>query len=124
MAAASKPSSNIHNSLHHQPVAISGGQLLLFLKVTPNGSRNQIGEIIEDGDGAIRLRVTVTAPPEGGKANARLIKLLAKTWDLPKSSLTVVRGTKDRRKTVEIGGDVDMVLPILLAWLKEHGENS
>ena len=41
------------------------------------------------------LRVAVTAVPEGGKANAALIKLLAKRWRMAQRDLEVV--TPDER---------------------------
>jgi uncharacterized protein YggU (UPF0235/DUF167 family) len=47
----------------------------------------------------------VTAAPEGGKANAALIALLARTWRLPKRDLAIVLGAADRRKTVHVAGD-------------------
>jgi hypothetical protein len=49
--------------------------------------------------------VTVTAPAEGGKANRALIVLLARAWRLPKTSIDVVAGVHDRRKTLRISGD-------------------
>ena len=72
------------------------------LKVTPKAGANRIGAI--SGDGA-RLKVAVTAAPEGGKANAQVIGLLAKAWGLPKSRLAVTAGAASRLKTVFIEGD-------------------
>ena len=49
--------------------------------------------------------MTVTAVPENGKANEAVVKLLAKAWKLPKTSLTVVAGATDRNKIVHVAGD-------------------
>ena len=83
------------------PFAQAPGGLKVRLKVTPKGRANRIGAISEDGS---FLKVTVTAAPEGGKANARVIGLLAKAWGLPKSRLAVTRGATSRLKTVFIEG--------------------
>jgi len=69
------------------------------VKVQPKGSRNRI-EKVEEG----RLKIRVTVPPEGGKANQAVVELLAKTLRVPKSSVKIKRGTTSRVKTVEIFG--------------------
>ena len=85
--------------------------------MTPKASRSRIAAPVEEADGGRAVRVWVTAPPEGGKANAAVLKLLAKSWRVPKSSLRVVRGAGDRRKVVEIAGDPETLLPRLRDWL-------
>jgi len=42
--------------------------------------------------------VRVTAPPEGGKANDAVVKVLAKSLGLPKSAIEVTRGHSSRHK--------------------------
>ena len=69
----------------------------LTLRVTPRASRNAI-----DAEGAV-LRIYVTTVPEGGKANAAVLKLLAKALGVPKSRLRIVQGETGRDKVVEIG---------------------
>jgi uncharacterized protein YggU (UPF0235/DUF167 family) len=44
------------------------------------------------------LRVSVTAPPEGGKANRAVIALLAEELAVPPSSISLVRGATSRDK--------------------------
>jgi hypothetical protein len=48
------------------------------------------------------LRVSVTAPPEDGKANQALIALLADRLDVARSSLQIVRGHGSRDKLVAV----------------------
>jgi uncharacterized protein (TIGR00251 family) len=84
------------------PFAQAPDGLKVRLKVTPKAHANRIGDVSVDG---AFLKVSVTAAPEGGKANARLIGLLAKAWGLPKSRLAVTQGATSRRKTVSIEGD-------------------
>jgi len=75
------------------------------LRVTPNASRNSIGGIVADAQGSGALKLAVTAVPENGKANAAVIKLLAKSWRLRKTDCQVIRGQTDRNKTIFIRGD-------------------
>lgn len=76
----------------------------LSVRLTPKASRDAIQGLAEDADGGVVLRCTVTAVPENGKANAALVKMLAKAWKLPRTSLEVVAGLTDRRKTILIHG--------------------
>ena len=80
----------------------------LFLKVTPNASKDTVEGLVEDADGGRRLAVRVRAVPEKGKANSAVEKLLAKTLRVPKSSVSVVRGDTHRLKTVRISADGDI----------------
>jgi len=77
----------------------------LSLRVTPKASRNGIAGLADTASGDKALKVTVTAVPENGKANEAVVKLLAKAWKLPKTSLTVVAGATDRNKIVHVAGD-------------------
>jgi uncharacterized protein len=71
------------------------------IRVTPKAASNHI-RAEEQADGTIVLRVYVTAVPEGGKANKAVISLLAKELGLPKSALSIGRGSTGRHKTVHI----------------------
>lgn len=66
------------------------------VRVTPRASRNAV---TRDADG---IRVTVTTVPEGGKANAAVIKLVSKTLRVPKSRIELIRGETARAKTFRI----------------------
>lgn len=68
----------------------------ISVRVTPKASRNGVtceGELI---------RVSVTTVPEGGKANADVIRLLAKALGIAKSRLTLLRGATGRDKIFRI----------------------
>jgi uncharacterized protein (TIGR00251 family) len=75
------------------------GALLVDIVVQPRASRAGVGPV--QGD---RLRVAVTAPPVDGKANEAVIAALAAALDLPRRSITIVRGETGRRKTVRLDG--------------------
>jgi len=55
---------------------------------------------VEEG----RLKIKVTVPPEGGKANQKVVELLSKALKVPKSNIEIVRGETSRIKLVRIEG--------------------
>ena len=91
--------------------------LRVALKVTPKAARAGIAGVEADAAGRTLLKVRVTEAPEGGKANAAVVKLLAKAWKLPKGAIEVTAGAKDRRKTLLVTGDPDELAPRLRSWL-------
>ena len=76
-----------------------GARTHVHLKVVPGGSRDALGGPLGD-----RLKVRVSAPPEGGKANRAVLKLLADALGLSVRALTIVRGASSPLKTVEVNG--------------------
>ena len=51
-----------------------------------------------------RLKIKVTVPPEGGKANKKVVELLSKTLRVPSSGIEIVRGETGRIKLIRIEG--------------------
>jgi uncharacterized protein len=47
-------------------------------------------------------KVSVNAPPKEGRANERVIELLARHFKIPKTSVVILRGHKGKRKLVEV----------------------
>jgi uncharacterized protein (TIGR00251 family) len=72
--------------------------LKIRVKVKPNARENSIIEL-EGG----YYEVKVTAPPEKGKANARVIEMLSKHLKVPKSKITLISGETFKEKVFEIG---------------------
>jgi uncharacterized protein len=97
------------------------GCLLVDIRLQPGASRARVDGLAVLGDGATVLKARVSEPPEDGKANAALIKLLAKAWKLPKSALSLVAGQTDRRKTLAVAGDPATLRRDLEAWLVGQG---
>ena len=79
-----------------------GDAFELFVRVSPGASRDAIEDCVEDAAGRGLLRVRVRSQPEKGKANAALIKLLAKALGVSKSAISVEKGETQRLKTVRI----------------------
>ena len=65
----------------------------IHVRATPKAARDRV---YWDDD---TLRVTVTAPPEDGKANAAIRALLATAMKVAPSCLTLKRGQTARDKT-------------------------
>lgn len=63
-------------------------------------SRKEGVEVLEDQ----MLLVRVSEPPVDGKANKRIIELLAEHFGVPKSSVKLDRGGKSKIKVFEIEG--------------------
>ena len=71
----------------------------ISVRIQPRASRDRV---LGMRDGA--LRVSVTAPPHDGMANAALLELLAEKLGVAKSRLRIVRGHSSRDKVVAVDG--------------------
>ncbi len=72
----------------------------LPIKVIPSSSQDCIAGWLEE-----TLKVKVKAPPEKGKANKAVIKVLEKCLDLPKGSVKISSGETSTRKIISINDD-------------------
>jgi uncharacterized protein len=66
---------------------------LLHVRVQPKARANAV-----KGWSGEALRVSVTAAPEDGRANHAVIKLLAESFGVAPSSISLVRGAASRDK--------------------------
>lgn len=48
------------------------------------------------------LKIYLTAVPEKGKANKKLIELLSETMNISKSKINILKGEKSHEKIIEI----------------------
>ncbi|NTW14973.1 MAG: DUF167 domain-containing protein [Candidatus Moranbacteria bacterium] len=69
----------------------------ISVTVKPNARKD---EIVEREDGA--LSVSVKAPSREGKANVRLLKVIADRFGVAPSCIRIVSGTSSRKKIIEI----------------------
>ena len=72
--------------------------MLIAVRVIPRSSRNSL----EWEQGTLKARLM--APPVNGAANEALVALLAERLELPKRSISIVRGATGRQKIVDIQG--------------------
>ncbi len=70
-----------------------GDGVLIRVKAVPGASRDQIAGPLGD-----RLKVRVAAPPEEGKANKAIGALLAKTLEVSKDRVQLVKGQTSAEK--------------------------
>lgn len=77
----------------------AGVNCTITVRVKSRASRNRV-TCYRDG----KMRVSVTAPPHGGRANAALLDLLADALGVAKSRLTIIRGHSSRDKIVAVEG--------------------
>jgi uncharacterized protein (TIGR00251 family) len=80
-------------------VESDGERCVIAVKVVPGASRDELAGLLGE---AIKLRVA--APPEGGKANRAVCKLLAEALGVSRKAVSVVAGTSQPRKRIAIEG--------------------
>jgi len=69
----------------------------IFLKVKLKASQTKVVKIDET-----HYQVYVTQPPEKGKANKQIIKLLADYFGVSSSKINIIAGEKGKEKVVEL----------------------
>ena len=89
--------------------------VLVDIRLTPKSAVDRIEGMVTDAAGRAFLKARVRAVPEDGKANAALLKLLAKTIGVPKSAVTLVAGHTSRMKTLRVTGDTERLAAALNA---------
>ena len=104
------------------PLTLATGGVRMALRVTPKAAADRIDTVEVDANGAPALKVAVTAVPENGKANAAVIRLLARAWRMPQKALSIVAGGRGRRKVLFIAGDSASLAPYLEHWFMEFTE--
>lgn len=68
--------------------------IIIKVKIVPNSSKNDI--ILEDEF----IKVKITAQPIENKANKALVEFLSKTFKIPKTSITILKGETSKEKTI------------------------
>ena len=83
--------------------------------IQPGAKKNEI-----NGKYGGLIKVKVAAPPTDNAANNELIAFIAKTLNIPKSAIKIVRGQTSRTKTLEIatGLEESKVLEMLESFFK------
>ncbi len=88
-----------------------GDHLILNVRAVPRASRDEIAGRLGDA-----LKVRIQAPPVEGKANAYIVKFLAKHWRIPKSAITLLSGETGRNKRLRIDAPTDEMRKELLSF--------
>ncbi len=78
------------------------GSLILEVQVTPGATQPGIvGRLADD-----RIKIRVASPPEHGKANREVCRILAAWLCLPSRNLEVVLGSTSRKKRIRVLGSI------------------
>lgn len=83
---------------NHLPITKIQDGALLAVHATPKAAKNAIVPAKADAAGNLWLGVRVTTPPEDGKANKAVIKLLAKSLRIAPRNITLHSGETSRYK--------------------------
>ena len=81
----------------------------LKIRAVPNAPKSHCAGAYGDG-----VKIKIAAPAMDGKANAELIKYLAKTLGISKSGVRIWSGESSRDKIVEVSG-IEGAKALLLA---------
>ena len=81
--------------------AAGDGSVSLELHVEPGASQPSFGPY---DPWRQRIRLSVAARAEGGKANREVLGTIARVLEVPAASVVLVRGATTRRKTVRVDG--------------------
>ncbi len=74
-----------------------GDSIVLNIRVVPRAAKDGVQGVLGD-----ELKVRIQAPPVEGKANAYLVKYLAKLWDIPRADIEILSGETGRNKRLQI----------------------
>ena len=77
--------------------------VILAIRAQPGAKKTAITGAYGEGPEA-QLKVAVQAPPIEGRANEALIKFLASTFRIPKSSIEILSGDLGRTKVFLLRG--------------------
>ncbi|TVQ31378.1 MAG: DUF167 domain-containing protein [Phycisphaeraceae bacterium] len=75
------------------------GGALIRVKAVPGARSDEISGVLGD-----RLKVRISAPPEGGKANRAIAKLLARSLGVKPRDVELVAGPSSAEKTFRVAG--------------------
>jgi len=87
------------------PYQVVDGALLVAVRLTPRGGRDAIDGLGMASDGNCHIKARVRAAPEGGKANAALIAMLADRLGIAKSAISLASAATSRQKRLKVEGD-------------------
>jgi uncharacterized protein (TIGR00251 family) len=76
--------------------------MLIRVYVTPNAKQARVVKVSED-----HFEVWVDERAVDGRANKRLLEIMAEHFKISKSKISILRGTKSRDKTVQVIFETD-----------------
>lgn len=80
-------------------IELTAAGVVIRVKVVPGASRDQIVGLLGEA-----LKVKTAAPPEGGKANAAVCRIIAEALGVSERDVSVVAGHSQANKKIEVRG--------------------
>jgi uncharacterized protein YggU (UPF0235/DUF167 family) len=99
------------------------GGISIAVKVMPKSRRPGLLGLAPDIEGD-RLRIGVTAAPEGGRANVEACAALAAALGVAASAVSVAHGASSRQKLLRVTGDPALLLARVAIISKELQEST
>lgn len=81
--------------------------VIVSIFAKPNAKKSAVISIVDND-----LQVAVSAKPDSGAANKVLIAFLAKYFQVPKSSIQLLKGHKSRHKKIQMPLSEDLILKL------------
>jgi uncharacterized protein len=97
------------NTLSDGPLRAAHDGLRVAIRLLPRAKVDGLLAVADTPAGRV-LKASVTAPPEAGRANEALLRLLARTWHLPRRDLAIIAGSRNRDKAVQVSGDPQQLI--------------
>jgi len=72
--------------------------MIFSVKAHPGSSEEKL-EVVDD----VSFEIWTREPPENGRANRAVERLIAEHFDVPKSTVVVFRGRSSRNKLIKVG---------------------
>jgi uncharacterized protein YggU (UPF0235/DUF167 family) len=88
-----------------RPWAVCADGLVVTVRLTPRGGRDQIEGVESRADGRCVLKARVRAAATEGEANDALTRLLARAAGVAPRAVRLIGGATSRIKRLHIGGD-------------------
>ncbi len=79
--------------------ALPGGGVRVAVQIQPNAKKTEVVGVLDDA-----LKIKLAAQPIEGKANEALVKWLASTLGVSRSSVTLTHGQTNKKKLLEVAG--------------------
>ncbi|MTW10300.1 hypothetical protein GM658_06750 [Pseudoduganella eburnea] len=79
--------------------ALPGGGVRVAVQIQPNAKKTEVVGVLDDA-----LKIKLAAQPIEGKANEALVKWLASSLGVSRSSVTLTHGQTNKKKLLEVAG--------------------
>ena len=88
-----------------RPWTVIAGGIVVVVRLTPKGGRDEIDGVEQLSDGQCVLKARVRAAASEGEANGALMRLLADALDVAPRRVSLIAGATARIKRLTIAGD-------------------